>query len=100
MAVPAGTRVEIRYTLLDPAERATGLPDDTAAVPYVVRVRGTLQAPAAIGEQAAVRTSTGRLLHGELTVVEPGDTHTFGRPVPALVETIAAIHALKAELNR
>lgn len=93
----AGTRVQIRFTLLDPSERASGLPDDTAAVPYVGRVRGALLAPARVGEAATVRTAVGRELSGELEVVEPADLHTFGRPQPALV---AAVEPMRALLER
>lgn len=96
--VPAGTRVQVRYTLLEPAQRAAGLPQDTAQVPYVVLVRGMLQSPAALGEAADVTTATGRTLHGELCAVDPGDTHTFGHPVPALVQTFQGIAALRSRL--
>jgi hypothetical protein len=86
--VAAGTRVQIRFTLLDPQERAPGLPEDTARTPYVGRVRGTLLAAAVPGGPATVRTASGRELSGELEIVEPADTHTFGRPQPALLKAI------------
>jgi len=97
--VPAGTRVQVRTILLHPAERATGIPADTAGVPYEVRARGILVSAAAPGAPAAVRTATGRIVAGELEIVEPADTHSFGRPVPALVESIAAIETLKRSLE-
>ena len=93
--IPAGTRVQVRYTLLEPGERAPGIPADTARVPYQVRVRGLLVSPVEPGASATVRTPTGRLVEGELEIVEPADTHSFGRPVPALVESIDAIETLK-----
>jgi len=97
--IPAGTRVQVRFTLLDPAERAAGIPADTAAVPYEVRARGLLVSPASLGGPASVRTASGRVVDGELEIVEPGDTHTFGRPVPALVASVAAIEALRRSLE-
>lgn len=93
--IAAGTRVEVRFRLLESAERAPLLPPDTASLPYEVRVRGRLVADAALGEDAEVRTQAGRVLRGELVVVEPADSHTFGRPHPALVRAIDAITDLK-----
>lgn len=89
--VPAGTRVQLSYTLLEAEQRAPGLPHDTADVPYVVRVKGILHEPAALGDTAAVRTTAGRLLEGRLSEVAPADSHTFGRPVAALVTVVDAI---------
>jgi 2-amino-4-ketopentanoate thiolase alpha subunit len=97
--VAAGTRVQIRFTLLEPPERAPGLPADTAAVPYEGRVRGALVAPAAPGERATVRTATGRELSGTLEIVEPADLHTFGRPPRALVDAIEHIRPLLERLR-
>ena len=93
--IPAGTRVQIHFTLLSAEARAPGLPADTAAVPYQVRARGLLVSPAALGGAATVRTATGRLIDGEFELVEPADTHTYGRPASALLETIAGIEVLK-----
>jgi hypothetical protein len=86
--VQPGTRVQIRFVLLAPSERAPGLPEDTAATPYVGRVRGMLLTPALPGDAATVRTASGRELSGRLEQVEPADTHTFGRPLPALLTAI------------
>ena len=91
--------MQIRFTLLEPSERAPGLPADTAAVPYAGRVRGTLVAPATLGEPATVRTAIGRELSGTLEVVEPADLHTFGRPPRALVDAADRIAALPERLR-
>ncbi|WP_051580529.1 2-amino-4-oxopentanoate thiolase subunit OrtA [Pseudonocardia acaciae] len=85
VVVPAGTRVQIRYTLLEPGERAAQLPADTRAVPYEVRAKGLLVADTRVGGRARIRTPTGRNLDGVLVAVEPGDDHTFGTPHPVLV---------------
>jgi hypothetical protein len=98
-AVSAGTRVQIRYTLLTATERAPGLPEDTRAVPYEIRANGILLADGHVGAQASLRTSAGRELRGTLDVVEPADEHTFGRPHPALLQAIAGIERLREELE-
>lgn len=98
-SVPAGTRVEIVYRLLEPSERAPGLPSDTAAVPYEVRVRGTLIDGGRPGEEVQIRTATGRGMAGRLDTVEPGEWHSFGRPVGALSVAIAAIDDLRRQLT-
>ena len=97
--IPAGTRVEVRYTLLDAGERAPGIPDDTARLPYEVRVRGVLDEPAGRGERATVVTATGRRVAGVIEQVDPADTHTFGRPGPALAAAIQAIGELTRSLR-
>jgi 2-amino-4-ketopentanoate thiolase alpha subunit len=94
-----GTRVQVRSVVLEPADRAAGLPEDTARVPYESRVRGRLTAPGRVGEPVTVRTAVGRALSGVLELVEPADLHTFGRPPAALVEAVAPMAALLEELS-
>jgi hypothetical protein len=95
--VTAGTRVAVRLRLLDPGERAPGLPPETAALPYEAIVRGVLVEDAALGEEATVRTAIGRRVAGRLETIEPADTHTFGRPAPALVAMTESIADLQRE---
>jgi len=83
--VAAGTWVEIEQVVLDPQERAPGIPEDTAAVPLLLRVAGFLAEDAAVGEPARVRTLIGRELDGVLRVVRPHYTHSFGDVVPELL---------------
>jgi hypothetical protein len=98
LLIAAGTRVQISYLLLEPGERADGIPADTAELPYVARVRGVLVAPAAAGGRATVRTPSGRERSGELELIEPAYTHSFGRPPTALVELAEAVRRLRDEL--
>jgi hypothetical protein len=77
--------VEVEYVLLEPADRSPGLPADTAEQPLKAWVKGFATAGAALGETIAVTTMTGREVTGELTEVNPGYTHTFGKPAPELV---------------
>jgi hypothetical protein len=80
----AGDWVEVRYVLLEPADRATNLPADTAAQPLLVWVKGFARAAGALGDAVEIDTTTGRSVSGVLTDVNPGYSHTFGRPAPEL----------------
>lgn len=79
-----GDWVEIERVLLEPADRSTNLPDDTAAQPLLVWVKGFARADAAVGAELEVETMTGRVVAGRLTEVNPGYFHTFGKPAPEL----------------
>jgi hypothetical protein len=84
--VSKGTWVQIERVVLEPAERAPTLPDDTRRVPYVLRVSGFLLEDAAIGADARVRTLIGRELSGSLTTVNPSYDHSFGETVAELLD--------------
>jgi len=99
VTVCAGTKVALRQCLLEPAERASLLPRDTAALPYEALIRGILIEAADVGQLASIRTAAGRVLSGRLEVVEPADDHTFGRPPAALVAADEAISALVRSLR-
>ena len=79
-----GDWVEVEYLLLIPADRSANLPEDTAAQPLRAWVKGFAQSAAATGDELVVTTMTGRRVTGVLTEVNPGYTHTFGRPAPEL----------------
>ncbi|MCL4078132.1 2-amino-4-oxopentanoate thiolase subunit OrtA [Coriobacteriia bacterium Es71-Z0120] len=81
----AGDWVEVERVVLEPGERADGLPEDTARQPLKMWVKGFARAAARIGEKVEVETMTGRVVEGTLTDVLPGYTHTFGRPPKELV---------------
>lgn len=84
--VSAGTWVEIEQRVLEPAERAPNLPEDTRQLPYVLRVSGFLIEDAAIGAEARVRTLIGRELRGSLKTVNPSYEHSFGETVAELLD--------------
>jgi len=84
--VRKGTWVQIEQLVLEPAERAPTLPDDTRQVPYVMRVSGFLLDDAAVGNPARVRTLIGRELSGTLTIVNPSYEHSFGETVQELLD--------------
>ena len=76
----AGDWVEIERVLLEPDERAAGLPPETAGKPLMMWVKGFAQGAAAEGEALTVETMSGRLESGRLSAVNPGYFHTFGAP--------------------
>lgn len=92
--IDKGAWVEIHHTVLSVGERAPRVPDDTRQVPLEMRVKGFLAAPAAIGEEAQIETSTGRQLSGTLTEVNPVYSHGFGSPVPELSAIAAEVFAI------
>ena len=84
--VSKGTWVQVEQVVLEPAERAPTLPEDTRRVPYVLRVSGFLLEDAVIGADARVRTLIGRELSGSLTTVNPSYDHSFGETVAELLD--------------
>lgn len=80
----AGDWVEVERVLLEPADRSTNLPEDTAAQPLMVWVKGFALADASVGDELLVETMTGRTVTGRLSAINPGYFHTFGRPAPEL----------------
>lgn len=84
--VKAGTWVEIERVLLRPEERAAGLPADTAATPYVLRVSGFLTEDAELGAEVVVKSLIGHPHRGILRLENPGYSHSFGSTVPELLK--------------
>lgn len=84
-SVRAGSWVEIQQTVLRAGERAPNVPDDTARVDFVARIRGFLETDAPLGSHATVRTLAGRIVSGRLTDVNPRNPADFGDPVPELL---------------
>jgi len=79
-----GDWVEVERVLLEPADRSTNLPEDTAAQPLMVWVKGFALGDASVGDELLVETMTGRTVTGRLSAINPGYFHTFGRPAPEL----------------
>jgi len=84
--IKAGTWVEIERVLLRPEERAVGLPADTAATPYVLRVSGFLTEDAELGAEVVVTSLIGHPHRGLLRLENPGYSHSFGSTVPELLK--------------
>lgn len=81
-----GRWVRIQWVVLEAGERAPQIPEDTARVPLEARASGWLdQESAAVGEEATIRTPTGRRLTGRLIEIDPAPGHGFGMPVAELL---------------
>ena len=89
-----GDWVEIAQVVLQPEERAPGLPPDTAVLPYVLRASGVAQEAGEIGATISVRTLSGRVISGELVEINPSFRHDFGRGVPELLQTRLRLQAM------
>lgn len=83
--IKKGTWVEIERVLLKPEERAPQVPEDTRRVPYVMRVSGFLENDADIGEEVRIKTLSGRIVEGSLSMVRPHYDHSFGDTVEELL---------------
>ena len=89
-----GEWVEVEQIILKSEERPSSVPDDTRATPLIMRVRGFLQSDAEIGEAAEVLTKANRLLSGKLRAVNPAYDHSFGEPIPELLEIGPMLRAI------
>jgi len=93
----AGDWVEVESVLLEPAERASGLPPETAERALVMWVKGFACGAASLGGELEIETMTGRSVVGRLSAVNPGYTHKFGPPAPELVRIGRDLRARLAE---
>jgi hypothetical protein len=98
LPVAGGSWVEIEQVVLPAGNRAPNVPADTAAVDFVARIRGFLEADAPLGADVVVRTLAGRSVGGRLRVVEPRNPADFGNPVAELLRIgVAAQRSLEGE---
>ena len=95
-----GDWVEVEATLLDPADRSTNLPPETADKPLRMWIKGFALSEASLGEALTVETMTGRRVAGVLSAVNPGYFITYGNPIAELTRVgrdlraqLAAYHA-------
>lgn len=80
------TWVRIHGVLLEPSERSSNLPADTAKVPLEFWTKGWLLADAEIGQEVTVRTAVGREETGTLIEANPIYELNYGKLVPELIE--------------
>jgi len=83
--VRAGNLVDLQVTILKKGSRAAQVPEDTAAVDLVMKVKGFLEKDTEIGGEATITTPVGRKITGILIEENPEYTHKYGAPVPELV---------------
>jgi hypothetical protein len=79
-----GDWVEVECKLLDPADRSTNLPPETAEKPLMMWVKGFSLGEADKGEELTIETITGRKVTGALSAANPGYFITYGNPIPEL----------------
>lgn len=91
-----GSLVDIQVIVLRAGERAAGVPEDTAGVDLVMKVKGRLTADAHAGEIGTIRTATGRLVAGTVLAQPPEYTHGFGEPVRELTPIGEELRAILA----
>jgi hypothetical protein len=84
--VNKGTWVSIRKTILEPKDRAVGIPEDTAATPLIMWIKGFLEHDAAIGDEVTVRTGMNRVEVGILEEVNPTTEVDYGNYVPEIIQ--------------
>ncbi len=81
-----GDWVEVHSILLSPEERSRKVPEDTKRVPLEMWARGFLiDEEAGVGDEVEIETAIGRRLHGSLSNLRPGYSHSFGESLPELL---------------
>ncbi|MFP4200150.1 MAG: 2-amino-4-oxopentanoate thiolase subunit OrtA [Clostridia bacterium] len=81
-----GDWVQIENVILEAGNRAPGIPEDTAQLPLLSRLKGFALNDATVGEELEIRTVLGREVTGKLVTVDPRYGHDFGGPIPELIE--------------
>lgn len=82
-----GQYVKIHKIVLQPSERAGSVPEDTGKVPLEMWLNGFLAGnEAGIGEEVTIKTVIGRTVKGKLVDCDPKYEHSFGKPIPQLLE--------------
>jgi len=84
--VKKGTWVNIQATILEPKDRAEGIPEETAKTPLIMWVCGFLDADANVGDKVTITTRSGRKESGVLDEVEPTSTVTYGDFIPEILD--------------
>ena len=87
--IKKGSWVSIAKTILEPSERAKGIPDDTAATPLRMWVCGFLEDDALIGSEVNVRTKMNRVEKGILEEENPTTSVNYGDFVPEILQISA-----------
>lgn len=92
--------MQIEKIILNPAERAPQVPEDTSKLPLVMRIKGFMvNEQASIGTDVEIETTTGRKLEGTLIKIDPRYEHDFGDYVPELSEAGQELSILINEIQ-
>ena len=84
--IKKGSWVSITKTILEPSERAKGIPEDTARAPLKMWVCGFLENDASLGSEVAIRTKMNRMEKGLLEEVNPTTKVNYGDFVPEILQ--------------
>ncbi len=86
MNAEKGDWVRIHKELLNPAERAPQIPDDTKKVPLEMWDKGFLISDSAsAGDEVEIETIIGRRIKGEMIEVNPQFDHGWGSCIPEIL---------------
>ena len=97
-AAKKGEWVQIHIVVLQPEERSDRLPEETSSVPLEMWAKGFLVSEEArLGDSVEIETEIGRRLQGSLSAVNPGYTHSFGAPIPELLQAGRQLRSLLRE---
>ena len=82
--VKKDTWVSLRKVILEPGERAEGIPENTASTPLIMWVSGFLERDSDMGRETYVRTKMNRIETGVLEEVAPTAIVNYGEYVPEI----------------
>jgi hypothetical protein len=101
MTAKKGDWVRIHSILMEAGNRAPGIPDDTAEVPYELWDKGFLiSGKAEIGETVEIETITGRKLNGTLLETNPSYDHDFGEFIPEILMIDKQLKEVMGEITQ
>ena len=95
--IKKGSWVSVAKTILEPSERAKGIPEDTAATPLRMWVCGFLENDAVMGGEAVIRTKMDREEKGILEEVNPTTSVSYGDFVPEILQISAGVRGVLYE---
>ena len=101
MAAKKGDWVRIHSILMEAEDRAPGIPDDTAKVPYELWDKGFLVSDKAeIGDAVGIETITGRKINGTLLETNPSYDHDFGEFIPEILMIDKQLKEVMGEITQ
>ena len=101
MIANKGDWVRVHSILMEAGDRAPGVPDDTAEVPYELWDKGFLISDRAeIGEEVEIETITGRKIAGNLLETNPSYDHDFGEFIPEILMIDKQLKDIMGEITQ
>ena len=101
MVAKKGDWVRIHSILMEAEDRAPGIPDDTAKVPYELWDKGILVSDKAeIGDAVRIETITGRKINGTLLETNPSYDHDFGEFIPEILMIDKQLKEIMGEITQ